>query len=314
VTADVSSIVERARLAAGTPSAATAGGSERVRLERVAQEFEAMLLVQVLRGMRTSGSWDNEEGDSLGAESMYETMDVELASHLARVQGLGLSKQLLAAFDRMNAGKPAAPGAAPLQLPTASSGVSGIGPAAAAAPAKPAAELMPRVGTVHAPVQPVAAAVVPDADLDAHEAAETVEAAAVVEGAVLSPVAGKVTSDFGWRRDPFTGRAKFHRGIDLRAAYGEDVQAAGEGRVVFSGQQGGYGTTVMIEHADGTRTRYAHLSVALVEAGEKVDSGQPVGRAGRSGRATGTHVHFELIGSDGRHLDPGHLTERRGQL
>jgi murein DD-endopeptidase MepM/ murein hydrolase activator NlpD len=119
-----------------------------------------------------------------------------------------------------------------------------------------------------------------------------------------------VTSDFGWRRDPFTGQAKFHRGVDLRAAYGQDVHAAGDGRVVFSGNQGGYGTTVLIEHADGTRTRYAHLSVALVASGEAVAGGQSVGQAGRSGRATGTHLHFEVIGVDGRPVNPrmaGHV-------
>lgn len=128
---------------------------------------------------------------------------------------------------------------------------------------------------------------------------------AVTESSALeTPVDGNVTSSFGWRRDPFTGAAKFHRGVDLKAAYGEDIQAAGEGRVVFSGQQGGYGTTVLIEHADGTRTRYAHLSVALVGQGDAVASGQAIGRAGRSGRATGTHLHFEVIGADGRHLDP----------
>jgi murein DD-endopeptidase MepM/ murein hydrolase activator NlpD len=125
-----------------------------------------------------------------------------------------------------------------------------------------------------------------------------------VSDGLETPVDGNVTSKFGWRRDPFTGAAKFHRGVDLKAAYGEDIQAAGEGRVVFSGQQGGYGTTVLIEHADGTRTRYAHLSVALVGQGDTVASGQAIGRAGRSGRATGTHLHFEVIGADGRHMDP----------
>jgi murein DD-endopeptidase MepM/ murein hydrolase activator NlpD len=120
----------------------------------------------------------------------------------------------------------------------------------------------------------------------------------------VTPLSGDVTSQFGWRRDPFTGQAKFHRGVDLRAAYGQDVNAAGEGRIMFSGQQGGYGTTVLIEHADGTRTRYAHLSVALVSAGDVVASGEPVGRAGRSGRATGTHLHFEVMDADGRPLDP----------
>jgi murein DD-endopeptidase MepM/ murein hydrolase activator NlpD len=124
------------------------------------------------------------------------------------------------------------------------------------------------------------------------------------ESPSVQPVEGKVTSSFGWRHDPFTGEAKFHRGVDLKAAYGQDVRAAGDGRVVFSGTQGGYGTTVLVQHEDGTRTRYAHLSVALVAAGDQVGAGQAVGQAGHSGRATGTHVHFEVIAPNGQPLDP----------
>jgi murein DD-endopeptidase MepM/ murein hydrolase activator NlpD len=120
----------------------------------------------------------------------------------------------------------------------------------------------------------------------------------------VRPVHGEVTSAFGWRRDPFTNRLKFHQGVDLRAAYGQDVQAAGAGKVVFSGEQGGYGTSVVIEHRDGTRTRYAHLSAVTVERGDEVSAGETVGRAGRSGRATGTHLHFEVIGRDGRRVEP----------
>jgi murein DD-endopeptidase MepM/ murein hydrolase activator NlpD len=120
----------------------------------------------------------------------------------------------------------------------------------------------------------------------------------------VRPVNGEVTSAFGWRRDPFTNRMKFHQGVDLRAAYGQEVQAASKGIVVFSGDQGGYGTSVVVEHADGTRTRYAHLSATLVRKGDQVGAGEPVGRAGRSGRATGTHLHFEVIGRDGRRMEP----------
>jgi murein DD-endopeptidase MepM/ murein hydrolase activator NlpD len=121
---------------------------------------------------------------------------------------------------------------------------------------------------------------------------------------VVRPVAGAVTSAFGWRQDPFTDKAKFHQGVDLRAAYGQEVHSAAAGRVVFSGEQGGYGTTVLVEHADGTRTRYAHLSARLVEKGEELSAGQTLGRAGRSGRATGTHLHFEVIAPNGQRIAP----------
>jgi murein DD-endopeptidase MepM/ murein hydrolase activator NlpD len=115
---------------------------------------------------------------------------------------------------------------------------------------------------------------------------------------------GKVTSGFGWRRDPLTGATRFHQGIDIRAAYGEDVQTAAPGRVVSAGTEGGYGESVVIEHAGGIRTRYAHLSSMLVAAGDDVTAGQVIGRAGRSGRATGTHLHLEVMRADGNRVDP----------
>jgi murein DD-endopeptidase MepM/ murein hydrolase activator NlpD len=98
--------------------------------------------------------------------------------------------------------------------------------------------------------------------------------------------------------------ARFHRGIDIRAAYGQDVPAAGPGRVVSAGTDGGYGESVVIEHAGGVRTRYAHLSAIAVQAGDTVADGQLIGRAGRSGRATGTHLHFEVTAPTGEPLNP----------
>ena len=118
---------------------------------------------------------------------------------------------------------------------------------------------------------------------------------------------GKVTSGFGWRADPFHGAAKFHRGIDIRAAYGQDVPSAAAGRVVSAGTEGGYGQTVVVEHAGGVRTRYAHLSTTLVAPGDEVREGQVVGRAGHSGRATGTHLHFEVMTASGEPLNPEHF-------
>lgn len=117
----------------------------------------------------------------------------------------------------------------------------------------------------------------------------------------------EVTSGFGMRRDPMTGLPRFHKGIDLRAAYGQEVSAALGGTVTFSGTQGDYGTTVVVEHANGMKTRYAHLSSALVAAGDTVAPGMLIGRAGSSGRATGPHVHVEVTDRQGRHLDPAVL-------
>lgn len=112
-----------------------------------------------------------------------------------------------------------------------------------------------------------------------------------------------LTSAFGWRRDPFDGNVRFHAGHDLRVAYGQEVRAAAGGRVLFAGEQGGYGLTVVVDHGGGTETRYAHLSSIDVRAGDAIDAGQPIARSGQSGRVTGAHLHFE-VRQDGRPVDP----------
>ena len=108
------------------------------------------------------------------------------------------------------------------------------------------------------------------------------------------PVLGPLTSHFGYRRDPFTGRIEFHEGVDIRAPYGTPVRATADGRVIYVGEFGGYGKTVIIEHGYGFRTLYAHLSKATVRSGELVKSGQVIGYVGSTGRSTGSHVHYEV--------------------
>lgn len=121
--------------------------------------------------------------------------------------------------------------------------------------------------------------------------------------AVPLPIGSTVTSRFGWRSDPFSGQSRFHSGVDIRASQGDPVPAAKAGRVVFAGDQGGYGTTVVLEHEGGVRTRYAHLSSLDVQVGDQVAAGQIVGAVGATGRATGPHLHFEVLDGQ-RRLDP----------
>jgi murein DD-endopeptidase MepM/ murein hydrolase activator NlpD len=114
---------------------------------------------------------------------------------------------------------------------------------------------------------------------------------------------GRVSSAYGWRPDPFNGASKFHSGIDVAQAYGQDVRAAAGGRVAFAGDRGSYGTTIIVEHPGGRRTLYAHLSATDVRAGDSVDSGQVIGKSGNSGHSTGPHLHFEVL-DEGRPVDP----------
>ncbi|MFO7676332.1 MAG: M23 family metallopeptidase [bacterium] len=108
------------------------------------------------------------------------------------------------------------------------------------------------------------------------------------------PVQGWVTSGFGRRRDPFTGRAMMHSGIDIVAPYGSRVVASADGRVVYSGWKSNWGRVVEIDHGNGLVSFYAHLQSNSVSSGDEVKRGQVVGRLGSSGRSTGAHLHYGL--------------------
>ena len=108
------------------------------------------------------------------------------------------------------------------------------------------------------------------------------------------PVWGKVSSRFGYRRDPFSGRYEFHDGVDIKAPWGTPVRATAEGKVIYAGWKAGYGKTVIIRHAYGFKTLYAHLSKIKVKKGRWVKSGQVIGYVGSTGKSTGPHVHYEV--------------------
>jgi len=120
------------------------------------------------------------------------------------------------------------------------------------------------------------------------------ERAYVLGEAFSKPVRGRLTSGYGYRRDPFTGRRAFHRGIDIANRIGTKVYAAQEGRVIYTGARYGYGKTIIIEHRFGYKTLYGHLDSYRVHRGQWVKSGQIIGTVGYTGRSTGPHLHFEI--------------------
>lgn len=120
---------------------------------------------------------------------------------------------------------------------------------------------------------------------------------------LLRPVSGGVTSPFGPRPAPLPGASTQHKGADYAAAIGTPVRAAAAGTVSFSGVSGGYGNLVIVTHPGGAQTYYAHLSRALVGAGDAVGAGQTIAESGRSGNVTGPHLHFE-VRVNGAPVDP----------
>jgi murein DD-endopeptidase MepM/ murein hydrolase activator NlpD len=254
---------------AGAGPASKPSQADRARVLQLTQEFEAHFIVQMIRQMRTS-MVDDQPDEGLGAGTMTDTMDIELARQLSKTGGIGLTAYLRDAIERQALG--AGANTDPL-----SAAVNSLTPMAA--PGSPAAA-------------PVVAPMVTPAESHDEEPA-----------AVPLPLPAAISSPFGYRPDPFTGATRFHAGVDIAAAYGREVPSAGAGRVVFSGSQGGYGNTVVVQHEGGVRTRYAHLSSIQVEVGARVGAGTVIGRVGSSGRSTGPHLHFEVL-QDGQPVNP----------
>ena len=119
----------------------------------------------------------------------------------------------------------------------------------------------------------------------------------------------RVSSAFGLRNDPFTGAARQHSGIDLAAPRGTSIEAVRDGIIQFAGKKGGYGNIVIVDHGDGLTTRYAHCDTLNVSEGDIIRAGTPIGTVGSTGRATGSHLHFE-VRQDGNAVDPENFLDR----
>lgn len=120
---------------------------------------------------------------------------------------------------------------------------------------------------------------------------------------VSEPIAAEITSEFGTRRDPITGRHRHHSGVDLAVPMRTPLYAPEEGKVIFSGVKGGYGKAVILEHASGLTTLYAHNDQNTVQLGQSVKAGELIGFSGSSGRSTGPHLHVE-VRKEGVALNP----------
>ena len=119
----------------------------------------------------------------------------------------------------------------------------------------------------------------------------------------LYPVSGKITSNYGYRKSPFSRRQEFHDGLDIGASYGATIVATADGMVTFVGYRAGYGRTVTISHGYGFETSYCHNSSTLVKVGQQVKKGQAIAKVGSSGRSTGPHLHYMVI-VNGEHKNP----------
>jgi murein DD-endopeptidase MepM/ murein hydrolase activator NlpD len=117
------------------------------------------------------------------------------------------------------------------------------------------------------------------------------------------PAHGWLTGTFGGRKDPFTGETGFHQGLDISLEKGSPVYATADGTVESAAYNGDYGNLIVLKHGFGLTTRYGHLSAFAVKAGQSVKRGDVIGYVGMTGRATGPHLHYEIL-TNGQLLNP----------
>ena len=122
--------------------------------------------------------------------------------------------------------------------------------------------------------------------------------AAPLASQLVAPVDGEISSEFGWRRDPFTGQRGWHSGIDIAAPEGTPVKACLNGQVTFAGKRNGYGNLIVVDHSGGLQSYYGHNKAINVTEGQAVRAGQQIAAVGHTGRATGPHLHFEIRRND----------------
>jgi murein DD-endopeptidase MepM/ murein hydrolase activator NlpD len=268
--------VNAARKLADAPTPA----AERAKVAELSQQFEAMLMLQMVQQMRRSLLDESEQPEGFGGTTMQETFDSEFSKYLAQSGGVGIGAFMTRTLDA-RAGEAVSPQA-----------LAGT-PAAFALPAA-SRSLMPAAASA--------------SPADSGRSADTVD----VPTSVDLPLATPVTSAYGWRSDPFTGESRFHRGVDLRATYGTEVPAASGGTVVCAGERGTYGNLVVVRDGQGVETRYAHLSATLVKEGDVIAPGTPVGRVGSSGRSAAPHLHFEVL-VNGERVDPARWASHVGR-
>ena len=141
--------------------------------------------------------------------------------------------------------------------------------------------------------------------LSAYNAHYTKDGKALIHSALRLPVDKiHVTSPFGYRRHPVTGKRSFHSGVDYRGRTGDPVYAVAKGKVIYSGYDKLNGNKIVIKHSDGTKTYYLHLSKRLLKKGQTVRARQQIAKIGRTGRVTGPHLHFGIKSNKGKWVNP----------
>ncbi len=242
------------------------------KMRQAAKQFEAVFLMQLTSALNTESSEDSLFGQDGGSDLAKKMFSEQMATVMSETGGVGLSEMILKQFGLE---KDIKTSKANNSLSDVISAVKQIRNDSLSS-AKTSSETS--VETDLITMNPVKT--------------EFSSAPKVVE--FQMPLMGRISSKFGNRFHPIDKKSKFHSGVDIAAPRGTPISAAADGIVRFSGRRGGYGNMVIIEHADGSKTRYGHAQRLMVKEGQKVFAGDQIATVGSTGKATGPHLHFEI--------------------
>ena len=288
------------------PSQADANAKSIAEARAAAQQFESFFLSYLMKEMKQNTLDSGLFGNGLGSDTYSDLFNEELSKVMSERGGIGLADMLVKHMMPASSTHTTAPDGKTKTV--AATNNNKVATAVTPVTLSPEGQMVMPDKTLASQQPHKAFMDAVAASMATISKSDIIKTSAMPEsnGEMLSPLDnGFVTSGFGFRKDPFNGTQKFHEGIDIGAPIGTPIHAADNGKVVFAGQQKGYGNTVIIEHSNGVRTRYAHAESLSVSVGDVVEAGQVVGKVGSTGRSTGPHLHFEVIGKDGQHLNPG---------
>lgn len=308
----------------------TGGGKTReAKLREACQGFESVFISKLFAQMRATVPKDGLLHGQY-EDQYYSMFDKAMCDKMAEGGGIGLADMMYRQLksrvlgggdkagigDVLPANRPVGQngtGIASDRLPMPAQGLprgqrpvpsQNLSPAVTAALARPG---MPALAPSHEPAAGSGQGAAGDSqNADASATAQATQPMA-------APTTGDITSEYGWRSDPFKGKQAWHAGMDIAAAEGDAVSACWDGTVVFAGHKGGYGNVVEVEHPGGWKSVYGHLRSYGVKVGDTVAAGGKIAEVGSTGRSTGPHLHFELRRGDAT-VDPHGLLAEAGLL
>jgi YD repeat-containing protein len=269
--------------------------------KEAAKQFEALLLGELMKAMRATASFGEQEGDAFARSSYEEMFDRALVESSAG--GLGIA----AIFEQQTSGVPGA-GSSDVASRFATSDRGAVGRSRERALGVPVRQLVPSADN-DSLLRSAGSAAYGSEGARERDGIDSAFAGAVPQPGLWPVDGGVQSSGYGFRTHPIHGDKRFHSGLDIAAPEGREIRAVQRGTVTYAQRHPGYGNMVEITHPDGIVTRYAHASRLHVRVGDVVDVGETIADVGSTGQSTGPHLHFEV--RDGaRRLDPESYLER----